>query len=479
MALNNRHGRDMTQGPIGSTLLFFTIPALASNIIQTMNGSINAMWVGHFLGAQALAATANAHVIMFLLFSIVFGFGMAATVLIAQAIGRHDVDAARRTLGSSVGFCSVLGLLVAVLGWIGAPAMLRALATPDESFDLALIYLRVIFASMPASLLNVMIMTGQRGTGDSRTPLIFMIVNVALDLILNPVLILGLGPIPAMGIAGSAVATAAAGFISLFGLIFYIYAKDMPLRLRGKELRYLWPSSEQLRIVFGKGLPMGMQMIVMSFSGLLMIGLVNREGVLVTAAYSAAQQIWTYLQVPTLTISAAVSAMAAQNIGAGRWDRIGRITTVALLFMAVTTGTLVAATLLFHAPLHALFLGDNAAAIGAAWQMQLLSSWSFLMFGGTMILFGVMRANGAVIAPLMIMLATLIFVRLGVYYIAYPYFGADSLWIGFSVGSCSSFLLAAILYRWGRWRDRPLMAISRGQQLGGMVGLTPSPAKIS
>src|SRR3546814_7674882 len=79
-----------------------------------------------------------------------------------------------------------------------------------------------------------------------------------------------------------------------------------------------------MRVLFGKGLPMGLQMIVMSASGLVMIGLVNREGFLVTAAYGAAQQIWTYLQMPAMAMGAAVSAMAAQNIGAGRWDRIGR-----------------------------------------------------------------------------------------------------------------------------------------------------------
>jgi hypothetical protein len=95
--------------------------------------------------------------------------------------------------------------------------------------------LRVIFIAMPASLLSVMMMMGLRGTGDARTPLIFMLVSVGVDLVLNPVLILGLGPIPAMGIGGSAAATAAAGVISLIGVILYAYAKDLPLRLRAQK----------------------------------------------------------------------------------------------------------------------------------------------------------------------------------------------------------------------------------------------------
>jgi len=291
MAAEKRGAKDLTQGPIASTLLLFAIPTLASNILQSLNGSINAIWVGRFLGAQALAATANANITMFLMFSIVFGFGMASTVMIAQAAGRGDMDAARQAFGSATGFCTLLAVVVAIAGWLGAPALLRLLATPAEAFDLALTYLRVIFIAMPASLISVMMMMGLRGTGDARTPLIFMFVSVGVDLVLNPVFILGLGPIPAMGIGGSAAATAAAGFVSLIGLITYTYAKDLPLRLRGRELAYLRPAVGQLRILLGKGLPMGLQMIVMSATGLVMIGLVNREGFLVTAAYGAAQQI--------------------------------------------------------------------------------------------------------------------------------------------------------------------------------------------
>src|SRR3546814_3274120 len=125
-----------------------------------------------------------------------------------------------------------------------------------------------------------------------------------------------------------------------------------------------------MRVLFGKGLPMGLQMIVMSASGLVMIGLVNREGFLVTAAYGAAQQIWTYLQMPAMAMGAAVSALAAQNIGAGRWDRNGRITGYGMGYLLLITRMMGAVILLFHAPLLALFLGRNESALAAAWHMQ-------------------------------------------------------------------------------------------------------------
>ena len=301
------------------------------------------------------------------------------------------------------------------------------------------------------------VVMGLRGMGDARTPLIFMIVSVVIDLILNPVLILGLGPAPAMGIAGSAAATAAAGFISLIGLILYTYTKDLPLRLRGPELAYLRPAADQMRVLLSKGLPMGLQMIVMSASGLIMIGLVNREGLLVTAAYGASQQLWTYLQMPAMAVGAAVSAMAAQNVGAGRWDRISRITGYGIGYQLLITGTMVAVMLVFHEPLLALFLGDNGAAIAQAWYMQLRVSWSFIAFGCTMILFGVMRANGVVVKPLLILIFTLFAVRLGFYHLAYPAIGVDALWFSFPVGSFVSLLLAFLVYAHGGWRKAKLL----------------------
>lgn len=443
---------DLVNGPIAKTLLVFTIPTLASNILQSLNGSINSIWVGRFLGEEALAATANANLIMFLLVSLVFGFGMAATVMIGQAMGARNIDAARRAFGSAIGFCFIMAMTSAIIGWFAAPSILRLLGTPGHAFDLALAYLRVIFVAMPATLLNIAIMMGLRGAGDSVTPLRFMILGAVLDIALNPLLILGAGPIPAMGIAGSAAATAFAGVIGLIAMTVYIYRADLPIRLRGPELRYLLPAADQLRIMIVKGIPMGLQMIVMAGSGLVMISLVNKEGLLVAAAYGATQQLWTYLQMPAIAIGAGASAMAAQNIGAGRWDRVGRVTMLGVGFSVLTTGIMIGVLLLFDRAALALFLGSASPAIEVARHMQLLGSWSFLMFGVSMALFGTMRANGVVVVPLLILVLALYPVRLGFYHFAYPHIGADAIWLSFPAGSLVSVTLATLLYLQGGWR---------------------------
>lgn len=444
--------RDLTVGPIGRTLLAFALPTLGSSILQSLNGSINAVWVGQFLGEDALAATSNANIILFLMSAFVFGFAMASTILVGQSFGRGDLDGARRTIGTATGAFALVSLLVCAAGWLFAPAILRALATPADAAPLALSYLRVIFIAMPPALIMVSLMMALRGGGDSLTPLWFMILAVVLDSGLNPVFILGLGPAPRLGIAGAATATVIANYVSLAALIAYIYARDLPLRLRGPELRYLVPDRALLGIIVRKGLPMGLQMIVISASALALIGLVNREGVETTAAFGVAMQLWTYLQMPAMALGAAVSAMVAQNIGAGRWDRVSAITRSGVVFAVSITAGLVVLLALADRPALALFLGGDSPALPIARHIQLLATWSFLLFGVTLVLFGTVRANGSVIGPLVILFVGLVPVRLGFALGAYPWLGADALWLSFPVSSFVNMSLAAAFYLHGGWR---------------------------
>jgi putative MATE family efflux protein len=449
--------RDLTQGAIGTTLLTFALPTLASNILQSLNGSINSIWVGRFLGEGALAATSNANIIMFLMFSAVFGFGMAATILVGQSIGRRDLEGARRAFGSAIGMVVGGAVLISILGWIFAPDILRLLATPGDAQALALVYLRVIFLGLPLSMLGVLIQMGLRGAGDSITPMWFMVLSVIIDSTMNPLLIEGIGPFPRMGIAGSATATLLAAAISTLGLVIYVYARDLPIRLRGREFRWLVPEAALMRTIVAKGLPMGAQMLVMSTAGLTMIGLVNRLGVDTAAAYAVSQQLWTYIQMPAMAIGVAVSSMAAQNIGAGRWDRVDAITRAGILYNTIITLAVIGAIILFDRPVMTLFVGSDSPAIPIARHIQLIASWTFVMFGATMVLFSTVRANGSTLAPLIILIVSLYPVRIGIALAGQPVIGADALWWAFPIGSAVSLSLAALFYRRGSWRSQVLV----------------------
>jgi putative MATE family efflux protein len=448
-----RSGRgDLTQGPIGKTLLAFALPTLASSILQSLNGTINAIWVGRFLGEGALAATSNANMVMFLLTAFVFGFGMASTILIGQSWGRKDVDEARRVFGTAGGTFALATIIIAIAGYLLAPAILQLLGTPGDAAPLARAYLQVIFLAMPALLLLTLLMMALRGAGDSMTPLWFMIVAVLLDSGLNPVFILGLGPAPKMGIAGSATATLIANYTALIGLVGYMYLKDLPLRLRGRELLCLLPRWPILKTIVAKGLPMGIQMIVISLSALALVGLVNREGVDTTAAFGVALQLWTYVQMPAMALGAAVSAMVAQNIGARRWERVGEVTRVGIVQSLLITGGLIVLLTLADRAVLSLFMGPHSPALPIARHIHVVATWNFLLFGVMMVLFATVRANGAVWAPLIILAVGLVAVRFAWIYATYGWLGADAIWTSFPVTSCINLALAIGYYLKGGWR---------------------------
>lgn len=461
------HARnDLTSGAVGPAMVKFAVPTLLSSVLQSLQGSINAIWVGRFLGEQSLAATTNANMILFLSMSFVFGFGMAATILIGQAFGRRDIETVRRTIGTVIGGFAAISILISALGWIFAPQILAVMGVPPEAIAPALAYLRVIFLSLPFGMTIAILMMALRGVGDALTPMWIMAAGLVIDCGLNPILIAGLGPIPAMGIAGSAMASVIANLCCLVAIFWIVYRRDLPIRLRGRELAYLKPDPGLSKKIVAMGLPMGLQMIVMSIALLVLQGLVNGEGVETAAAFGVAMQLWTYIQMPAMALSAAVSTMAAQNIGAGHWNRIGEITNKGILFNFALTGPLVILLAFFDRPALALFLGGDSPALPIAEHIQLLGTWSFLLTGVTFVYFGTIRANGVVWAPLVILCISMLPVRIGFAKLAYPWLGADAIWLASPISSTVSMVLAALYYRFGDWRKpNPRLAARSGPDI--------------
>lgn len=450
---SNNRSAALTKGPVGKTLLLFSLPILASSVLQSLNASINAVWIGRLLGEEALTASANANTLLFFLLGSVFGLGLAASVLIGQSLGANDRDLAKRTVGTSLVFFVLLALVIALGGFILAPHMLVAMHTPSDALPYASAYLRVIFVALPGMYLYTFVMMILRGAGDARTPFIFLAVSAVLDVGLNPVLIRGLGPIPALGITGSALATFIAQWLALLGLIIHLYRKKHFLRIARGDTRYLRIDGVVLRALIQKGVPMGLQMVVMSASMIAIIRLVNRYGSTTTAAYGACFQLWNYIQMPAMAIGSAVSSIAAQSVGAKLWDRVERVARLGILYMVLMTGTLVLVVAIINRSAFALFLGSASAAVEIAHHVNTIVSWSFVLFGVSMIFAGVVRATGAVWMPLLSLVVSLWIVRLPFAYLAVPHWGPDAIWWSFPLGSLTSLVMMALYYRFGRWRS--------------------------
>lgn len=447
-----KQNTSLTEGPIRKSLLLFSLPVLFGNVLQSLNGSVNSVWVGRYLGEAALTATSNSNLLMFLLFSTVFGVSMAANILVAQHVGARELPDARRITGTSATFFLLLSLATSALGLLFTPQLLIWMRTPVDALPFAHDYLRIIFAALPFSFGFFFIMAVLRGAGDSKTPFLFMTLSVLLDIGLNPLLIFGVGPFPKMGIAGSATATLVAQMVSLISMILYLYRSRHFLCIHRAELALFRIDWRIVKVLVAKGLPMGLQMLVASSSLLVMLTFVNRYGSQVTAAFAACMQLWSYVQMPALALSASVSSMAAQNVGAGRWDRVSRIARTGVAFNFLLSGVLILCVYLLNRPALGLFLPAGAEALEIAAHANIMIVWSFAMFGVTLVLFGVVRSTGATLPPVLLLFVSLWLIRLPLAWLLQQRFAVSGLWASFPLASMASMLLAMAYYKYGGWR---------------------------
>jgi putative MATE family efflux protein len=442
----------LTEGKIAPALLAFSLPILFGNVLQSINGSVNAIWVGKYLGEAALAAVGNSNVIMFLLFGVMFGFSMASTIMVAQCVGAKNIAEAKRVVGTSAVFFLGLSLIMSLVGFALTHVLVAWLRTPPDALPFALTYMRIIFLALPLMGGLFFLMAVLRGAGDSKTPFIYLFMAVVLDIALNPLLIFGWGPVPRLGIAGSALATLTAQALSLLALVWHLHRTQNFLWIGRHELSLFKVDWSLVRLLVTKGVPMGLQMFVISSSMIALTSLVNRFGSQETAAFNAAMQLWNYVQMPALAIGAAASSMAAQNVGAGKWDRVGKVATTGVMFNFLLGGSLI--TLVFVLNKHALglFLPANGVALSLSAHLNAIVIWSFALFGTSIVLFGVVRATGAVMPPLIMLVISLWLIRVPFAFSMLDRWQADAIWWSFPLSSTVSMLMSVAYYRFGGWR---------------------------
>jgi putative MATE family efflux protein len=447
-----RGGRDLTKGPITRTLLLFSLPLMGGNILQSLNGTVNQIWVSHTLGETAITALGNANIVMMLMMGAIFGVGMAANILVAQAVGAREPALVKRVMGTATTFFFALSVAIAVLGGLLAPGILHVMATPPEARADAITYLRIIFVAMPFMNFFMFLQMAQRGAGDSSTPFWFLFLAIVIDISLNPLLIMGVGPFPRLGVAGSATATLIGQSVSLLAMILWLYRKKSILTLRGRDLSLFRPDLEIMNALVGRGLPMGLQMIVMSGASVVMISFVNRFGALTSAAYSISSIVWGYLLMPTMAIGASVSSMAAQNVGARIWDRVAQVARSGVICGLLITGSIALLLYVFNDAVLSVLLPSHSPAMPLARHINRMVLWGFVMFSVTFSLSGVVRSTGAVWWPMGILVVSMVGVRIPFAALMIPRFGAEAIWWSFPLGTGVSALLTSAYYLHGGWR---------------------------
>jgi putative MATE family efflux protein len=424
----------LIRGSLWAALSALALPALGSNLLQSLSGTVSTLWVGRLLGPAALTATANAHLVIWITTSLIGGVATAAGLLVGRAIGQGDPHQVKSIVGSNLTLIAAVSVLVALVGLALSPQIIGLLAVPADAGAAAVIYLRLMFITIPITNLLSLLIALLHGGGETRVPLLATIVLVVLDAVLAPLLIGGWGAWQGWGITGAGIAYGGAHLVSLVCLWLMASRRPHRLTVNFADRAAFRPNPFIVRQSLGGGALVGLQYGLIALASLSLMGLVNRYGSQTAAAYGVAVTIWSFVQMPIQSVAGAASSIAAQSAGAAAWTRVRKVTLVACGANLALTAGMIVLTYVLNPFLVKLFLPGQAAAATIAMEINETVLWGFLLMAVTMVLFGILRAVGDMAVPFAVVLISHGLVRVPFAYLLEPHFGAPAIWWSYPVG---------------------------------------------
>lgn len=350
--------KDMTSGSPAGLILRFALPLMLGNVFQQFYTFVDTMVVGQALGVKALAALGAAEWLTFLMFGLVQGLVQGFSLVMARQFGAGDDKGLKKAVAGAVWLSLGAAFLFTALGQLMLRPVLLLLRTPAEIIDLTLIYLRILYASLPVAFAYNMLAALLRALGNSKTPLQAMTLSSFCNIALDLLFVFGFG----WGIQGAAAATVLAQILA---------ACFCCVKLRGSGLFSLgnkeyYPDREVIREQLKLGLPMGLQNMITAMGGLIVQSVINGFGVLFIAGYTAANKLYGLLEIAASSYGYAMSTYSGQNMGAARYDRIGKGLRAANLIGAATALLMSAIMVFLGKPVLGCFLtGDSVTVEGA------------------------------------------------------------------------------------------------------------------
>lgn len=427
---------------------------LLSNILQSLSGTLNNVYVGQMIGVGALAAVSSFFPVMFFFIAFTIGLGAGASVLIGQAWGARDIAKVKAIAGTTLTVGILFGGMVAVFGGAFTAPMLKALQTPPDILEDATRYARIILIAMPGLFVFLLSTAMLRGVSDTVTPLLTLGISTLVGLVLTPALIRGWGGLPMLGVASGAAATVVSFVVATVWLAFRLRRMKSPLAPDRDFARCMRIDVTILKTVLRVGVPTGVQMIVIALAEIALLSLVNSYGSEATAAYGAVNQVVAYVQFPAISIAITASILGAQAIGAGHTSQLGAIARTGLLMNLVLTGSLVVLGYLFSRRLMGLFI-TSAEVIDIAQTLLHIMLWGTVIFGMASVLSGIMRASGSVLVPTAISIVCIALVEVPVAYVMSHRIGLNGVWIAYPVAFIAMLALQTAYYRLV-WRKKAI-----------------------
>ena len=450
-----KYDRSIVEGPLASAVWKIAWPSVLTNLVSGVQGWVDQIMVGNLVGYKANAAIGAAFQIFLLVITFVGSIFIGMSVLVARFTGANDHEKVNRSVyqGFLTAIFIALGIL-APIGYFAAPSLLSLVnAAPDVQVE-ALPFLRIMFTCSIGMLIYFMMSGALRSAGDAKTPMILGLVMTVLNLLLNIVLIRGLGPIPAFGTAGAAmgtcIASGAVGVYSLYKLYGGKWVVAFP------KTGYV-PDWKVIKQLFKFGLPAGIQGIMMNVGGVLMYWFMGSlaQGEATQAVYAVCySQLFMLVTWSSNALMGASASVAGQNMGAGHPDRaVSAVRTAASFGLG---GAVVVGLLFFFIPrqLLAIFGMTDPAVVNIGVELLRVLSISGLFISMALAYTGGLQGTGDTRSPLFISIISQVLIPVGICFVIKETATLEPIhiWLAVLVGHFTRFLLSFLRFNQQRWR---------------------------
>ena len=436
--------RDMTEGSIVKQVILFALPLMLGNIFQMLYNTVDSIVVGNFVGKQALAAVGSTTMIVNMMVFFFNGFSTGAGVIIANLFGARNMEKLHKAVETTMAATFLLSALFTVAGVAAVKPMLRFMATPEDVFGEATVYLQIYIGDISGLLVYNMGSGILRAVGDTMRPLFFLVLTSVVNIVLDLVFVVGLHS----GIEGVAWATIISQFISAVLTLLLLTRSEDIYRLTWIDLKI---DRGILGEIFAVGLPAGIQSIITAFSNVFVQSYINFFGSSCMAGWSCYNKLDQFVMLPMQSMAMAATTFVSQNIGAGRERRADKGTVITVSMSVGVTAVIVALLCLFAAPAVRMFSPDESVIEYGV--LFIRANCFFLLFNCVNhVLAGALRGRGDSKGPMIIMLLAFVGIR-QVYLYVVTHFVANTPFLvgfGYPVGwtTCCVIELTYFFLRW-------------------------------
>ena len=384
---------DLTEGPVLKKLLMFAIPTIAGNLIMQLYNVVDSIVVGNFVGTKALAAVGSSFPIMMLFNALFMGVSMGAQIVISQTYGAKNIPMLQTVVNTAISIAFIIGAAITAIGAPLSKPLLLLLGTPADIIDNASIYLLIIFLGTLGNIFYNLVGGAMRGMGDSRWPLIALIISSLTNIVLDIVFVANLG----MGVAGVAWATLISHFLSGLVLLFH-FQKGNGYPVKIQWINLLKPSKVAASRIFALGMPSALQSMAQSLGSVVIQSFANTFGSDYIAANTIVMKADGFAMMPMFGIGMACTSFVGQNIGAGKKDRAKKGIHAGIL-CAVSIAVVVGAILYFTGKYIMMAFGADGQVLMMGVNGIHFLAFCYMFMGIDHTIGGSMRGAGAAIAP--------------------------------------------------------------------------------